>query len=281
MHRLVQLSTKAWLNAHKETDGYIAKALKLVSGVGASPEGKSHGFWTCCHAEAVLKHTPKLLDSRVTELGYRDPKTLEIMTDISKAYISTKNMEEAKTMARCIDTDHPVRRQAEQQLKITTQYSYCTWIHHLEGPSVSLPEISNEILTSDRQLEEHKLTFPVHGQKITIRESLELSLQCQLILSHCYNYFAGTMDYLNLNFDTPEERDPYLREAKRLLLGVVTRYEKNDIDQYCPIMIRTMVSLCDTNNRLNDFEEAKAIGLRALEMAKETRGIELDVTSRY
>ncbi|QLI64057.1 uncharacterized protein G6M90_00g027130 [Metarhizium brunneum] len=286
MHRLVQLSTKAWLNAHKETDGYIAKALKLVSGVGPNPEGRSHCFWTCCHAEAVLKHTPKLLDSRVTELGYRHPETLEIMTDISKAYISTDNIEEAKTMARCacalsidaLDEDDRVRRQAEQQLKITTQFWYCTKIHHLEGPNVSLPEISNEILTSDRQREEHKLTFPVHGQKITIQESLELSLQCQLILSHCYNYFAGTMDYLDLNFDTPEVREAYLREAKRLLLGVVDRYEKNDIDKYCPVIIRTMVSLCDTNNRLNDFEEAKAAGLRALEMAKETQGIECDLT---
>ncbi|KAF5124094.1 hypothetical protein E5D57_012017 [Metarhizium anisopliae] len=254
--------------------------------VGQNPKYESVTFWKCCHAEAVLKHTPKLLDSRVTELGYRDPKTLEIMTDIANAYISAKNMEEAKTIARCawalsidvLDEDDTVRRQAEQQLKITTQYSYCTRIHHLEGPSVSLPEISNEILTSDRELEEHKLTFPVHGQKITIRESLELSLQCQLILSYCYNYFAGTMDYLDLNFDTPEVREAYLREAKRLLLGVVDRYENNDIDKYCPIMIRTMVSLCDTNNRLNDFEEAKAIGLRALEMAKKTRGIERDLT---
>ncbi|KAK8928034.1 hypothetical protein VCV18_004522 [Metarhizium anisopliae] len=86
------------------------------------------------------------------------------------------------------------------------------------------------------------------------------------------------MDYLDLNFDTPQEREPYLREAKRLLLGVVDRYEKNDIDKYCPIIIRTMVSLCDTNNRLNDFEEAKAAGLRALEMGKETQGIECDLT---
>ncbi|KAK9434824.1 Nucleoside phosphorylase domain protein [Metarhizium brunneum] len=192
MHRLVQLSTKAWLNAHKETDGYIAKAL-----------------------------------NRVSELGYRDPDTLQIMTDIAKAYISAENMEEAKTMARCawalsidvLDEDDPVRREAEQQLKITTQYWYCSKIHHLEGPNVSLPEISNEILTSDRQREEHKLTFPVHGQKITIQESLELSLQCQLILSHCYNYFAGTMDYLDLNFDTPEEREAYLREAKDFSSG--------------------------------------------------------------
>lgn len=286
MHRLVQLSTKAWLHAHKETDRYIAEALKLVSGVGQRPGDESVTFWTCCHAEAVLKHTPKLLDSRVSELGYRDPDTLQIMTDIAKAYISADNMEEAKTMARCawalcidvLDENHPVRRQAEQQLEITTKYWYCTKIHHLEGPSISLPEISNEILTTDRQCEEHKLTFPVHGQKITIQESLELSLQCQLILSHCYNYFAGTMDYLDLNFDTPQEREPYLREAKRLLLGVVDRYEKNDIDKYCPIIIRTMVSLCDTNNRLNDFEEAKAAGLRALEMGKETQGIECDLT---
>ncbi|KID70608.1 Nucleoside phosphorylase domain protein, partial [Metarhizium hybridum] len=286
MHRLVQLSTKAWLHAHKETDRYIAEALKLVSGVGQRPEDESVTFWTCCHAEAVLKHTPKLLDSRVSKLGYRDPDTLQIMTDIAKAYISAENMEEAKTMARCawalcidvLDENHSVRRQAEQQLEITTKYWYCTKIHHLEGPSVSLPEISNEILTSDRQCEEHKLTFPVHGQKITIQESLELSLQCQLILSHCYNYFASTMDYLDLNFDTPQEREPYLREAKRLLLGVVDRYEKNDIDKYCPIIIRTMVSLCDTNNRINDFEEAKAAGLRALEMAKETQGIECDLT---
>lgn len=134
MHALVQLSVKAWLGAHNETESYVELALQSVS--EAFPPGK-HENWVLCqqllfHAEAILAYgfsnkrstthqarlaanlslfyqkkgqfqnssalAKRAYNIRIRDLGLEHADTLLAMNNLALTYSDLGDIQEAKNL---------------------------------------------------------------------------------------------------------------------------------------------------------------------------------------
>jgi hypothetical protein len=134
MHRLVQLSTKAWLKSHCETEIFILRALQLVSEVFpfGTYDDLMQGQQLLPHAEAILteasmsestsEHEVVLLervsrfyrvkgqyrrslkpahtafDTRVQDMGINHPATLTSMSNLASTYSALGDETAAKKL---------------------------------------------------------------------------------------------------------------------------------------------------------------------------------------